>query len=77
MRYESVSQVYDPNFQHKGGGGKKGQDQGVSQEGKIHMIRVKRLKFTLKGSNYEDSQKTALGGKISVATVRLTALLRM
>lgn len=57
--------MYDPNFQHKGGRGKKGQEQGggvVSQEGKLNMIRVKRLKFTLKGSNYEDAQNTALGG---------------
>ena len=51
-------QVYDPYFQHKG------QEQGVvSQEGKLNMIRVKRLKFTLKGSNYEDSKNTALGGE--------------
>lgn len=58
-------QVYDPNFQHKGGKTKKGQEQGgiSSQEGKLHMIRVKRLKFTLKGSNYEDAQNTALGGE--------------
>ncbi|CAN0073866.1 unnamed protein product [Ectocarpus sp. 6 AP-2014] len=64
-RFEKMTKVYDPNFQHKGGGTKKGQDQGVfSQEGKIHMIRVKRLKFTLKGSNYEDSQNTALGDEL-------------
>ncbi len=50
--------MYDPNFQQKG------QEQGVvSQEGKLNMIRVKRLKFTLKGSNYEDAQTTALGGE--------------
>lgn len=57
--------MYDPNFQHKGIGGKKGQEQGggLSQEGELNMIRVKRLKFTLKGSNYEDSQDTALGGE--------------
>lgn len=60
------TQVYDPNFQHKGG--KKGQESGggagvSSQEGKLNMIRVKRLKFTLKGSNYEDAQNTALGGE--------------
>lgn len=35
----------------------------VSQEGKLNMIRVKRLKFTLKGSNYEDAQNTALSGE--------------
>lgn len=52
--------MYDPNFQHK-----KGQEQGggvVSQEGKLNMIRVKKLKFTLKGSNYEDAQNTAPSG---------------
>lgn len=50
--------MYDPNFQQKG------HEQGVaSQEGKLNMIRVKRLKFTLKGSNYEDAQTTALGGE--------------
>lgn len=35
----------------------------VSQEGELNMIRVKRLKFTLKGSNYEDAQNTALSGE--------------
>lgn len=57
-------QVYDPNFQHKGGGKEPGGGGVVSsQEGKLNMIRVKRLKFTLKGSNYEDAQNTSLGSE--------------
>lgn len=71
--------MYDPNFQHKGGKTKKGQEQGgiSSQEGKLHMIRVKRLKFTLKGSNYEDAQNTALGGKRVRTYVRTHVRVRL
>ncbi|CAM9853382.1 unnamed protein product, partial [Scytosiphon promiscuus] len=65
-RFEKMTKVYDPNFQHKGGKTKNEQQLGgiSSQEGKLHMIRVKRLKFTLKGSNYEDAQNTALGDEL-------------
>lgn len=48
--------------------GKKGQEGGASgissQEGKLEQIRVKKLKFTLKGSNYEDAQNAGLSGEI-------------
>ena len=57
-----------------GNGGKKDQEGGGTaatasaasgvdaQQGKLEMIRVKRLKFTLKGSNYEDAQQAGLSG---------------
>lgn len=55
-------QVYDPNFQlqhskSRGGGRDRG-GEGVSAEGKLEQIRVKKLKFTLKDSNYEHAEST-------------------
>lgn len=69
--------MYDPYFQNLGGkaggaAGKKGQEDGkkgqgvFAEEGKLEQIRVKKLKFTLKGSNYEDAQNAGLSGRANI-----------
>lgn len=56
-------QVYDPNYQQK----RKGSNRGARfQEGRLEMIRVKKLKFALKGSNCEGVQNARLSGKVFV-----------
>lgn len=62
--YLICAKVYDPYFQHMGPkAGGNGND--TSGEGKLEQIRVKKLKFSLKGSNYEDAQNPWLSGKRS------------
>lgn len=64
-------QVYDPNFQQQSikseakGGKKASGGAGQSVEGKLEKIRVKKLKFTLKASNYEDAQEVLSSSELS------------
>ena len=50
--------MYDPNFQNESNG-----SEANSQEGRLEMMRVKKLKFTLKASNYKAVKNPGLSGE--------------
>lgn len=69
--------MYDPNFQQQSlksavkGMGKGSKGAGASVEGKLEQIRVKKLKFTLKESGYENAQDALLSSEPKHANTAL------
>lgn len=69
--------MYDPNFQQQSlksavkGRGKESKGAGASVEGKLEQIRVKKLKFTLKESGYENAQDALLSSEPKHANTAL------